>query len=121
MILSGREAIRILSLPALDYTELSPAIRRGRNWCDRLRGEPRVEKIANCPNAIRNAERHRGRAAQRLMYEAEIVVSDIQADRYWLNQATHKSKTRTSLIGFLSAGRLAQRVHIVTRGAVTKV
>jgi hypothetical protein len=55
------------------------------------------------------------------MYEAEIVVSDIQADRYWLNQATHKSKTRTSLIGFLSAGRLAQRVHIVTRGAVTKV
>jgi hypothetical protein len=53
VILSGREAIPILPLSAVDYTKLPPPFRRRRGWRNRLRSKRRVEKVANRPHAIR--------------------------------------------------------------------
>jgi hypothetical protein len=39
--------MRILPLPALDYTELPPPIRRGRNGCNRLRRKRGIQQFAN--------------------------------------------------------------------------
>lgn len=70
-----------LGTPALNYAELPPTIWRSGRRRDRLRRKCCVEQITNRRHAISNAERHRWRAAQRLMRSTEILISDIQADR----------------------------------------
>lgn len=55
-----------------DNSYLPPTIRRGHSWCDRLSTERGVDQLANRPNALYNAERHRRRAAECFMRAAGI-------------------------------------------------
>jgi hypothetical protein len=71
---------------AVDYPKPLTPIWRSRFRRNRLSGERRINQIANRPNAISNAKRHRWRAAQSLMHAAEIVERDVQRDGGKLDQ-----------------------------------
>ena len=79
-ILKSQARVPVRSrLSTVDYSELSPALRRGRGRYWRLlRRSAASSKIAYCPNPIRDAERHCRRAPQGLMHAAEIVEGDVQ-------------------------------------------
>ena len=67
----------LVGLPALNYREPLPPIRRGHYRVDRLRSQRRVQQVTNRPDPLGNAERHRWRAAEAFMHAAQIVVGDV--------------------------------------------
>jgi hypothetical protein len=42
----------LFTLPALNYRELQTAVRRGRDWRNRLSCQRRVDKVTNGPSPI---------------------------------------------------------------------
>jgi hypothetical protein len=70
----SRIIIHLIFAPALNYPEAAAPIRRGHYRVNRLRCERRVEKLANRPNVIGNADGDARRGPQGFVNAAEVEV-----------------------------------------------
>jgi hypothetical protein len=68
-------------LSALNYGEEFAALWRTWDWRNGLRSQRSVDKLANGPSAINDAQRLRWRRLEGFMNTAQIVVGDVQRDR----------------------------------------
>ena|SRR6476660_3085651 len=73
--------VKRLGASSLNYPEALASIRRGRHRRNRLSCQCRVDKGADGPSPISNANGLRWRRLKGLMDAAEIVMGDAQRDR----------------------------------------